>query len=358
MVCKEWRETFQHPQLWQTFKFWFFLPHHERALHGVKEFGKFMKNVTIGVNQNIKSNRQNACALLEYFSKLDKRRLTSLEIIFTGENPLFYSGQEFLDTLSVLLNSPPDTVSQPWPSLQRVNLSGLSIPYDDHVIDILSLNNKGLRFIDIQNKVLVCKVTPPCILRLVQRCQNLRDLRLFHCSMSDDILEALADDKRTCLEHLSIVSRREEKYGGDLTSEAWQKLANKCPDLRVTLGFDHTCPFNLIPVIMKPEIPVKTLKLETFAMCHEEVNLAASYYSNTLEKLVLQTRNSLELEQALLSIARRCSLLRALLVYCVVSRETIEEIFRLHPDMETRGTFILKSEVEPEPWVVGVEEGD
>ena len=140
--------------------------------------------------QKCLKRRQNACALLEYFSKLDKRRLTSLEVIFTGENPLFYSGQEFLDTLSIFFNSPPDTVSHPWPLLQRVNLSGLSVPYDDHVIDILSLNNKGLKFLDIQNKVLVCKVTQPCILRLVQRCQNLRDLRLFHCSMSDDILEA------------------------------------------------------------------------------------------------------------------------------------------------------------------------
>lgn len=357
LTCKAWAEAFDAPLLWQHITFWFFLPSHGKTIEAIEKHGKYFKSVEVGCNQSIKENRQNACAVLEKMAAIDRRKLIALKIDFTGENPLFYSGREFLDSLSILFG-PPGMDLEPPVSFLHVDLSGLSVAYDDHVIDLLSLNNKELRSLNIQNNMIVCKVSAACILRLVQRCRKLRDLRVFHCSFSDDILRALAEDDRENIENLSLICRREEKYGCDLTSEAWSILTDKIPSFRVTLGFDHTCPFNLIPVIMKPEIPVKTLRLETFTRIYEEVNMAAEYYKNTLQKLVLQTRNSNELEEALLNIARKCFQLRSLLVYCVVRQETIDEIFRLHPDMQERGTYILKSEVEPEPWVVGLEEGD
>lgn len=358
-VCCAWREAFEHPGLWQTYDFWFFLPSHEHSLEGARKYGKYMKRVFIGVNQMMKHNRENACALLEVLSRINKRRLTNIELVFTGENPLFYSGQEFLDGLCIFFSPVAKEVEPPLATLQHVDLCGLSVPIDDRIIDILSDNHRSLKFLDIQNRVIVCKVTPACLLRLVQRCKTLKDLRVYHCSVSDDILEALADENRVGkFEHLSIMCRREVKFGSDLSEESWEKLVSRVPTLRVTLGFDHTCPFNLIPVIMKPIIPVRTLKLETFAECHDEVNKAAAYYSDTLLKVVLRTRNTVMLEEALLNLARTCTRLRALLVFCVVRNEVIEEIFRLHPDIKSRGTYILKSEVEPEPWVVGVEEGD
>ncbi|XP_045193864.2 F-box/LRR-repeat protein 8-like [Mercenaria mercenaria] len=357
-VCHTWNEAFDHPTLWQTFEFWFFLPSHVSYLEGAKKYGKYMKKVFIGVNQMLTHNRQNACALLEILSRIDRRRITYLKIAFTGENPLFYSGQEFLDGLSILFSKVADNVDAPVATLQYVDLSGLSVPIDDRVIDALSENHTGLKYLDIQNKVIISKTTSDCILRLVERCRDLRDLRLYYCSISNEVLEAFTEHDRTDVEHISIICRREVKFGYELETEAWEDLTTRIPSLRVTLGFDHTCPYQLISAIMKPVIPVRTLKLETFAICHDEVNLAATLYNKTLEKLVLQTRNSLELEAALLKVARTCTLLRSLLVYCVVRRETINEIFRLHPDMEERGTYILKSEVEPEPWVVGVEEGD
>lgn len=344
LTCRAWTEAFDAPLLWQHITFWFFLPSHGKTIAGIDKHGKYFKRVYVGCNQSIKENRENACAVLEKLSAIDRRKLTSLKIDFTGENPLFYSGREFLDSLSILFG-PSGMGLEPPVSLLQVDLSGISVAYDDHVIDLLSLNNKELRSLNIQNNIIVCKVTPNCILRLVQRCRKLRDLRVFHCSISDDILRALAEDDRENIDNLSLICRREEKYGHDLTAEAWTVLTRKIPTLRVTLGFDHTCPFNLIPVIMKPEIPVRTLRLETFTRIYEEVNMAAAYYKNTLQKLVLQTRNSVALEDALLNVAKKCLLLRSLLVYCVVRQETIDEIFRLHPDMRERGTYILKSEI-------------
>lgn len=357
-VCKAWREAFDHPTLWQTFEFWFYLPAHEAFLEGAKKYGKYIKKVFIGVNQMLTQNRQNACTLLEMLSRIERRRISSIKIVFTGENPLFYSGREFIDGLVIFFSKESDTISPAMATLQHVDLSGISIPIDDSVVDTLSEYHKDLKFLDIQNKVIISKTTSECILRLVERCRGIQDLRIYYCSLSNEVLEALSENNRTDIQHLSVICRREVKFGYEIEEEAWQMVRDHIPSFRVTLGFDHTCPYSLISVIMKPVIPVKTLKLETFAICYEEVNLAANLYSETLEKLVLQTRNSLELENALLNVARKCTLLRSLLVYCVVRREIINEIFRVHPDMEERGTYILKSEVEPEPWVVGVEEGD
>lgn len=357
-VCRNWDEAFAHPVLWQTFEFWFFLPSHVSYLEGARKYGKYMKRLFIGVNQMLTHNRENACALLEILSRIDRKRITYLKIGFTGENPLFYSGQEFIDGLIIFFSRVADNIEPPLATLQHVDLSGMSIPIDDRVLDELSKNHIGLKYLDIQNKVMISKTTPDCILRLVERCRHLLDLRLYYCSISNEVLEAFTEPNRTAVEHISIICRREVKFGFELETEAWQDLVTSIPTLRVTLGFDHTCPYQLISAIMKPIIPVRTLKLETFAICYDEVNIAASIYCNTLEKLVIQTRNSPELETALLNIARACPLLRSLLVYCVVRQEAIDEIFRLHPEMEERGTYILKTEIEPEPWVVGVEEGD
>lgn len=357
-VCRSWLEAFQHPLLWHSYEFWFFLPSHVNCVEGAKKYGKYMRKVFIGVNQMPPQNRKNACILLEVLSQIEKRRITHFKIAFTGENPLFYSGQEFLDGIKIFFSKVSDKKVEPLSYLQHVDLSGISVPIDDSVIDTLSECNKDLKYLDVQNKVIVCKISPECILRLVERCKKLKDIRVFYCSFSSEILEAFTEEDRDNIDHISIVCRREVKFGIDIDPDAWTLLTSHIPSVRVTLGFDHTCPFNLISAIMKPEIPVRTLKLETFAMCFEEVNLAASYYNNTLVKVVVRTRNSRELEEALLNLARSCTLLRALHVYCVVREDTIREIFRLHPNMEERGTYILKSEVEPEPWVVGLEEGD
>nr|KAG5685716.1 hypothetical protein BaRGS_027981 [Batillaria attramentaria] len=193
------------------------------------------------------------------------------------------------------------------------------------------------------------------MLRLVTRCRKLKDLRVFHLSLTDEVLLAVAETEEPSLQHLSIIFRRDTKYQHDLSSEAWSVLVKKIPRLRVTLGFDHTCPLNRISEVMKAEIPVTTLRLETFTRIYEEVNQATTFYHKTLEKVVLQTRNSEELERALIRMAENSPRLRCLKVFCVLRPEAVERILELLPDMKRSGNYILKSQMEEGPWVVGVE---
>ncbi|XP_071092323.1 F-box/LRR-repeat protein 8-like [Haliotis cracherodii] len=354
-TCTDWQRCYRCPQLWYTSTFNFQQPHDGRCLPWLDQYAKHMRTVRIQLNQHETENRANACTALHKLCHAEERRLTSLHIKFTGENPLFYAGQEFVDELKTLFGCRMESQKV---QFRHIDLSGISVAYDDSVFDVLSENNPQLESLNILNRNLVCKISPECVQRLVQRCRKLTDLRLFHCSMSDSVLSSLAEAERKPLKHLAILCRREQKYIQDLTSEAWSELVKQCPQLRVVLGFDHTCPLRMVAVILKPEIPVVELRLETFTYIYDEVNLAASFYSKTLEKVVLQTRNSPQLGDSLINLGTRCQRLTSLLVYCVLEKTVVDKILALCPDMKEKGTYILKWEQEPEPWVVGVEEGD
>lgn len=286
-----------------------------------------------------------------------ERKLTSLTVHFEGQNPFFYNGQEFIVELKLLFGCPGDG-TEPLSQLTHVDLSGLDIAFDDSLFDVLSNNHPELEYLNIQNKSLVCKVTSRCVHHLVSRCKKLKELHVFHLSLTDDVLTAVADQGNPCLQHLSILYRRETKYAVDLSSEAWARLVKKIPKLRVTLAFDHTCPLHRICEVMKPEIPVMVLRLETFTRIYEEVNHATTCYHKTLEKMVLHTRNSEELGSSLVRMAENCKRLHSLMVYCVLSESVINQILELRPEMKRRGSYILKSRMEEGPWVVGVETDD
>ncbi|GFS05845.1 F-box/LRR-repeat protein 8 [Elysia marginata] len=181
---------------------------------------------------------------------------------------------------------------------------------------------------------------------------------MYHASLSNEVLHTFAQPNREPLQRLGIVCRRQEKYGEDLIPSAWSDLLKKSPGLKVELGFDHTCPLHRVSEIMKPEIPVQELHLVTFSRIYPEVQQAARFYKETLVKLVVQTRPSRELEEALLDVAQNCHLLQTLYVFCIVRKEIVDQILELCPVMKKNKTYILKSEMQPEPWTVGQEEGD
>ena len=295
------------------------------------------------MDQAEKENRANACSVLLMLASSGERRLTKLVIHFKGENPLFYAGKEFYESLSVLFGPVKDGIVVTH-DLKTVDLSGLSAAFDDELIDKLSDNNRKLCNLNIQNKSLVCKVTPRCLLRLVQRCRKLKSLSVFNSSMSEDVLLALTEEDREPLDHLSIKYRREEKYLKDIPSESWAALSKKVPNLRVTMRFDHTVPLLKIQGVLKNEIPVSALLFETYSMIYDELNHATCHYRKTLEKVVLNTRPSKELDEALVNLAKQCELLKSLYVFCKVGKEAVEQILNLRPSLQENNKFVLRWE--------------
>ncbi|KAL5021278.1 hypothetical protein ScPMuIL_000433 [Solemya velum] len=356
LVCKAWYECFLMPPVWFRFRSYFYLPKQDTTLRIINRYAKYIKSLYIELDQATRNNRDNACQVLTTLSRTGGRKVSSLTIKFTGSNPLFFSGQEFMDALTSLFGPPLEGVQPPTKHLLEVDLSGLNVPYSDGIFRILGENNPELQTLNIQNKILVCKVTSAGLLEFVNCCTKLKDLRVYHCSMSDEILEALATEDREPIQHLGIACRREEKYSRDLSSEAWCSVVRRSPRLRVTLWFDHTCPFMKIAMIMKRDIPIIELRLETSTRLEAEVFQAVLYYHSTLEKLVLFTIKSRGLNEALLYLADKCKRIKSLYVNCILRQNVIERILNKYPEMKEKKTFLLKSESpEPEVYVVGQE---
>ena len=354
-VCRHWMHCLEIPLLWRKFSCGFFLPASGKIIKCLEKYGRHVRELCVALNQSQQDNRVNAVAALNHLASLEEPRLTHLTIAFLGENPLFYAGQEFtlaLCRLFVTIGKSSEC------SLRYINLRGLESNFTNEFVNTISSNCKNLEYLNLLNKALVCNISPESIVTLINKCKKLKILHMYHSSLSNEVLHALAQPDRQPLVRLGIVCRRQEKYGEDLIPEAWSDLLERSPGLKVELGFDHTCPLHRVSEIMKPEIPVQELHLVTFSQIYPEIQMAASYYRKTLVKLVVQTRPSKDLEEALLAVARHCFLLHTLYVYCIVSKKIVDQILELRPDMRKRKTYILKYEMEPEPWTVGQEAGD
>jgi len=108
--------------------------------------------------------------------------------------------------------------------------------------------------------------------------------------------------------------------------------------------------------VMKPEIPVRVLRLQTFSSLEYEIRLACTYYQNTLEKLIancVRCRTSQELDEVLVELSTKCSRLRSLHIFCQLNQATVETILAQHPDMLRRNSYTLKYKETPHPWIAG-----
>ncbi|EDO37197.1 predicted protein [Nematostella vectensis] len=341
LVCKSWHEAFCSPFLWHSFRFTFTASEDFKYQRCLDKLGQYFRRVEVCCDQAEDKNRQNACRAIEALAKLKKRRVEHISIRFIGENPLFYAGKEFIRSLKTLFGPVPEG-TEAILGLKSVDLRKLSIAFEDDLFHCLVENNfKILEELNIQNASLVCKVTSGCILKLVQKCRKLICLATHYGSITEDILLAFTEDERSALQNLSILCRREEKYGLDISSKTWTVLKNKLPGLKVNLAFDSSCPMFKVNAILKPEIPVSDLRLEVQARLVCQVYFAAEHYSGTLETLSLSTTNSPELENALIHLVTACTYLRQLYVFqCYISQNAKTEILKRRPELKR---YLLKT---------------
>ncbi|KAI0220554.1 hypothetical protein LSAT2_027938 [Lamellibrachia satsuma] len=347
LTCSSWASCFDSRYLWTNFDFVFCKQQDERLIRCAEQRSTYLKSVNIELDQSVAENRTNACRVITLLSRTPERRLCKLRIKFTGENPLFYSSREFPSALTDLFGSNGGG------QLTVVDLRGMLVSINDELLDVLSTNERRIEKLYVENGVLACLVSPACLLRVVRRCRRLTDLRVFGCSISEEVLLAFATDDRASLGHLSMLCRRDQHYGGDIGCDAWHAVRKTLPDLRVSLEFDHTCAPDTVASVLKAEVPVSALRLETFTYIYDEVRQATNYYSDTLETLVLFTpisRNAPALNAALIQLATRCRRLRALHVFCVLDADTIDAILASHPVMKRNKTYTLKSEQGQQPW--------
>ena len=333
LVCCSWNNAFRCPYLWRSFTFTFKKISDKKILVCLDTFGEYLQDVTIEVDQFEEYNRTHAISLIEKLSEL-RHRIRSFELRFIGNNPMLFSGGDFLITIKKFFES---YGSRSYQQLKTIDMKDLKISFDDELLGILIENNPNIENVNLHFRVIVSKITKDAVLKLVTKCRKLKKLSVYNETLTEEVLMCFLEEDRVPLEVLSIAVRREQKYINEMTSNIWTLLRQKLPNLVVTLYFDHTCPLHKVSEILKYDIPVTILKLETYTYIYNEVRLAANQYKDTLEEVILRaplSRKSPELNTSLIELATECTHLKSLMVYCDLDEETADKILEIRPELK------------------------
>ncbi|KAL4657043.1 F-box/LRR-repeat protein 8 isoform X1 [Arapaima gigas] len=345
-VCKAWAQTMTVPSVWHYTEV--------RCESGTKDCGlqhfshllRMVKHLKITVCQLKEvASRDMAVRVLNQAAEKDNR-LRKLCVSCTGDFPLFYSGEDILRSINgVLLNKTSSL------SLCEVDFREMPFTLSDQLIQNVAHQSPKLRKLYINNQTLVCNVTTDTIQELLASCPQLCVLGVFYASLSETVLSVLLSPGRAPFQLLELFCERSDKYVPCISNEFWGALRERHPSLVVNITLNHTLPARKFLKILQPQMPVRDLELITYTYLVPEIHFVTANYGPLLEKLVLQTTSSAELNSALMDFAACCARLREVHCYCVVSQSVIQAFLSSCPLL---WRYTLKTRKEPHPWTCTV----
>ncbi|NP_001121528.1 F-box/LRR-repeat protein 8 [Xenopus tropicalis] len=308
-------------------------------LEGLRQYVGQIKHLKLVFNQSKETNRMKVIEIFDCLCK-ESCKLESLNIVCCGENPFFYSGPEILTSIANLCRDSPI-------DLHHVDFRNVPFTLTDDFVRCIATSSPNLRSLYINNGTLVCKISTSAIKEVLEVCPKLCVLGAFYCSLNEDVFKDIMKPHRPPFNCLDLFCERMDKHILAISDEVWRDLRCRHPSLHVNMAFDHTIPARKIPHILKPSIPVDTLQLNTFNEMMNEIRFVSSHYSQTLQKFVIQTTSSSELDSALIDLAGKCSRLEEVHCYCVVKQEVIQAFLTCCPHLKK---YTLKVIKEKHPW--------
>ncbi|XP_053126804.1 F-box/LRR-repeat protein 8-like isoform X3 [Hemicordylus capensis] len=299
-VCQRWAVSVSTRPVWSFTEINCNTDDHMNKSCVVQRLPQFLCHIThlkIVFDQLWEVNRRHAAQTLDMLA-WQRHRVRALTIVCCGRSPDFYSCQEILYSFRRLCLTKGKT------DFHYIDFRQIPFTLDSRLIRLIASSNPNLHTLLVNNHPSGIKILrPETIVEVLRVCPKLSALGIYHASLSEDVFQELLKPSRGPFLFLDIFCEGLDRY---IPEELWSALIEKHPQLRVGLEFGPMVPRWKMSSILMPNIPIVALQFNTFTYMMREIQYVADSYSRTLERLVLRTIPSDDLNVSLIELASKC----------------------------------------------------